>query len=199
VAAVIFGLCCNLTTVYALVTWYPVMLIRVHGWSAGEVGYALGMIGPPAALIGAVGSGWLIARINQAGRADAALLVAIVASIVYGMLLVASGLAADANVSVAIYFVASLCSNSFSAAAYSALAQLAPNELRGRLTAIYTLTIGVVALNLGPLMVGLFSDHVFGANRLDLSFATTVGLDSLLAALILLAGRGPYRRSVGVA
>ncbi|MDB5365075.1 MAG: transporter [Rhodospirillales bacterium] len=199
VAAIILGLCCSLTNVYALIAWYPVMLVRVHGWSPGEVGYALGVIGPPAALVGAVGSGWLIARINQAGRTDAALLVALVASVIYGLFLVASGLVADTNLSIAFYFLASLCSNSFSAAAFSALAQLAPNELRGRLTALYTLMIGIVSLNLGPLMVGLFSDYVFGANRLDLSFAATVGLDSLLAALILLAGRGPYRRSVGVA
>ncbi|GIL38990.1 MFS transporter [Roseiterribacter gracilis] len=197
VASVIIGLCCNLTSVYALIAWYPVVLIRVHGWSQSDAGYALGVIGPPAALVGAIGSGWLIARVNAAGRKDAALLVAIVASVIYGAMLVLSGLVADANLSLVFYFLGSLCSNSFSAAAFSALAQLAPNELRGRLTGLYTLMIGLVSLNLGPVSVGLFSDYVFGEQRLNLSFAATVALDSLLASVILLAGRGPYRRSVG--
>jgi MFS family permease len=197
VASVILGLCCNLTSVYALIAWYPAILVRVHGFSQSEAGYLLGAFGPPAALVGAIGSGWLIARINQGGRKDAALLVAIVASLVYGALLVASGLVGGSTTSLVFYFLASLCSNSFAAAAFSALAQLAPNELRGRLTALYTLMIGIVSLNLGPVSVGLFSDYVFGEQHLNLSFAATVALDSLLAFFILLAGRGPYRRSVG--
>lgn len=194
--ATALGMGLAITSLYALITWYPVVLIRVRGWQPTEVGAVLGLAGPPFALLGSIVSGWLIARVERSGRSDAPLLIAAFGAVACGVLQTAAGLVEDGNLSIGFYAVATLISNVFSTAAFVSVAQLAPGELRGRLTALYTLVIGILSVNLGPMLVGLFSDHVFGATRLDLAFGLTTVLTCAAGAVILFAGRGPYRRSV---
>ncbi len=73
---------------------------------------------------------------------------------------------------------------------------IAPNELRGRLIAMYTLVGGIVGLFIGPAVLGLISDLVFGAARLDLSLATAFALNTAIGATILLVGRKRYIAAV---
>jgi MFS family permease len=197
VGTTMLGLCFAITSLYALITWYPVVLIRVRGWSPTDVGAVLGVAGPPFALAGSICSGWLIAHTQRNGRSDAPLLIGGIGSIACGALQAAAGVVESATASIVFYALATLISNVFSTAALSAMAQLAPGALRGRLTALYTLIVGIVAVNLGPMLVGLFSDFLFGAARLDLAFGLAVMLTCALGTVILLAGRGAYRRSVG--
>ena len=49
-------------------------------------------------------------------------------------------------------------------AAIVSLSDLVPNELRGRMAATYLLTVSIVGAGLGPTVVAMTTDYVFGAD-----------------------------------
>jgi hypothetical protein len=82
-------------------------------------------------------------------------------------------------------------------AAAAGAAEMMPSALRAQGTALYFLGVSLVSGTLGPTAVALVTDRVFGndaALRYSLSIVSAVGMG--LAAAVLSAGLGPYRRAV---
>jgi MFS family permease len=68
---------------------------------------------------------------------------------------------------------------------------LAPATMRGRAMALYLLVVTVLGMGLGPLVIGLLSDHVFASLSASLATVSTAALAA--ASAILLAGRNAVR------
>jgi len=76
-ASLILGAVFNATCIYAVVSWFPTLMIRGDGLAPARVGQLLGTFGTPCGVISCIGSGWLAAWLEKRGRPDASVLVAL--------------------------------------------------------------------------------------------------------------------------
>jgi MFS family permease len=103
----------------------------------------------------------------------------------------------DTTIALGAHVVTSLFAIWAVTAALAGLNQITPNQFRGQITAIYTLFTGLVGVTIGPLMVGLLSDHVFpGPKGLQPSLATMYAVGGIGGVLLLLAARKSYSDAV---
>ena len=75
------------------------------------------------------------------------------------------------------------------ATSVTALLQITPGQFRGQIVALYYMTISLAGV-LGPTMVGILSDAVFGNEKLNLAIATV----PLVFGVLVLPFAGYARR-----
>jgi MFS family permease len=197
-AGLILGAVANVTAIYAMLAWYPSLLIRDYGWTSAEVGGALGAYGVPCGVFSCLSGGWAISWLQKRGRADAPLLVALAGLTWFSIAGIAASLVPSAILSIVCYCLLSLATNYCAVSVLTGLNLITPNELRGQVIAIFTMATGLIALSLGPLAVGFLSDQVFGVEggigkSLAVMFAVTGGLGVMLLA----SARRSFGRAAG--
>jgi len=75
---------------------------------------------------------------------------------------------------------------------------LAPQALRGRVSAVYVLATGLIAMAGGPATVGFITDKVLGDERMvGVSLIATVAVVLVPAAALFALGRPAMRRRMG--
>ena len=194
--AILLGFGLAYTSTIALQLWLPAYFTRVHGWTPSQIGIVLGIAQMLAALSLPV-HGWIVDRFYKAGRKDAPLLWSIISiciAIPCAMLALLSSNPWITVVAFGVYVAFMLATGSMG----PATAQVAtPNALRGRMSAIYVLTTGLIGMSVGPALVGFLTDHVFGSPAAVCGSLVVVVLGMLIpAALLFVAGREPMRRLV---
>ena len=189
------GCALNVMSIYAILGWYPTLFVRVHHWSAPEIGRDIGLFGVPGGITSAFVSGFIIAWLAKRGREDAPVLLALAAAPIFLTLGVASCLIPDANAAFAVFASMAIVTNWASSAVLTGLNQITPATLRGQVVALYTFISGFFALGLGPTSVGMLTEHVFGHDRVDLALALVLAVCSVLGGICLLACRGAFRRA----
>jgi MFS family permease len=196
---VIAGTVLNFTAIYALVAWFPTYLIREHAMSAVEIGRLLGTFGVPCGIVSCLGSGWIAAWLDKRGRADAAVLVALGGVVLFTVAGVAAALAPTALLAVILYCVLSLSTNCAAVSSLTALNRITPNTLRGQVVAIFSLSAGLIAVSIGPLSVGLLSDHVFGAaHGVGKALVVVFVITGVLGFAAFAWARPSYRKLAGL-
>ncbi len=190
------GTVLNVTCIYAQISWLATLVIRVHGWSAAQIGTALAIISP----VGGFSSltvGWAMGWWLRRGRTDAPVLASLTHSIVLLVFAPITALAPSPQFGLVPYIAYNMCSNWSSAAALTGLNQISPNELRGQVSALYTLLTGLISLTLGGFTVGFLNDQVFtGNNGIAPSMAIVFASCSLMAVIVLATGRPAFRAAV---
>jgi MFS family permease len=79
----------------------------------------------------------------------------------------------------------------------ASLADLLPNRMRAVMSALYIATTNIFAATLGPLLVGIFNDHVFqDPAQIALSLRIVVPSACLLAAFTLWKMLPAYRQAI---
>ena len=171
-------------------------MTRVHGVALGEAG----RVTAGAALIGGVllayPCGLLVDSLHRAGRSDGVLLVSALLAVGLASL---AGLAATATVTgvaagawVGLYALLGLPT----VLAGTALPMMTPNNMRAQIMALHLLLMNMLALSLGPLVVAVVTDKVFGRpSAVGNSLACVDVLASGLAAYLLLTGRRAFKSS----
>ncbi|MBP8671440.1 MAG: MFS transporter [Sphingobium sp.] len=182
------------TCTISLQLWLPSYFVRVHGWTPGRIGIVLGIAQISAALSLPV-HGWIVDRFYQRGMRDAHLYWCILSVCLAGPCAVAALLIPNPWMTVilfALYMMFVLSSASMGPAVTQVVT---PQHLRGRVSAIYVLTTGLIAMSVGPAAVGFFTDKIFGDPRaVGLSLIAVI-LGALIPATLLFAwGRGQMRR-----
>jgi MFS family permease len=180
--------------------WYPTLFMRVHGWSAVDVGIRFGLVIMTSGALGVLFGGILATKLIDRGVKDANILVGIIAVLVALPGGLASGFLQDAWLVLAMVFLFQFgCALPFGAAA-AALQDITPNQMRGQVTAIYQFSTNMFGIGLGPTVTALFTDHVFKDGlALGGSIAMTIGISGPVALLLLWVARGTYKRTlVGV-
>jgi MFS family permease len=77
---------------------------------------------------------------------------------------------------------------------YASLQLILPNQVRGQVGALQVFALNMVGLILGPFLPGFFNDYLFkDPLMVGWSLALTVGLASLLSALLFRLTWRPYR------
>lgn len=186
----------NVLMVAAQVGWLPSFFIRVHGWTASEVGTRIGLLAFPFAASSAITAGWLIAWLYRRGRIDAPLFVILGQSLAWGIFGPMMTLTPSATLSL-VFFVCNMAFGVWaSVAALAALSQITPNELRGQIIALYMVAYGLVALTAGGLFVGLLNDHLFtGPAGVGKSLALVDAGAGAGAMLLVVWGLPAFRRA----
>jgi MFS family permease len=145
--------------VFAGVSWLPVLFIRAHGMEMSAAGYLAGSALILGGLIGMLGGGWISDRMGGSPRERLWVCgVASIIGVISGALFPLAGDPVTAGILFVVFFSA-CCAPS--AGAVSALQQIAPNEMRATLSAVYIFFVSIVGMTLGPTATALISDNFF--------------------------------------
>jgi MFS family permease len=186
----------NSISIYALISWFPALLIRLHGWTPSSVGEILGVFSVPAGIFSCVSGGWSVAWL-QKGRVDAPVLVAIGATAWCMIAGIAAALAPSGNLAVVFYCILGLATNNGGIAILTAIMRITPNELRGQVLALLAMSTGLISVTVGPFAVGFLSDHVYGQPLgIGKSMATVFAVAGCLGIFTLLKTRRRFAAAV---
>lgn len=181
--------------IIGFISWVPSFLMRVHDWTAGEVGLGYGLMLLICGAAGAFGGGWIADARQSAGVSDAPLRTAFFAGLIALPFAVAGPLLPSAGLALAGIAVATLLLSAPVGLAAAALQLSVPNRLRAQVTAIYFLVVALIGTGLGPIIVALATDYLFADPRavgrslsLVAAALTPFGLGALFLAF------APFRR-----
>ncbi len=182
------------------VSWFPTLLMRVHGWTPAEVGIRYGSVIMLFGGAGVILGGALAAWLRRKGRTDGNILAGIVAVFIAVPAGIAGGFAPSGwSVLAAVAVFQFGCAMPFGAAA-AALQEVTPNQMRGQVTAIYLFITNLFGIGLGPTLVALATDKLFGD---DLALGSSISLTAVvagpLAVALLYLARKPYRQTLAKA
>ncbi len=193
-ALVMTGGMLTVTCAYALLSWFPTLLMRVHGWTPERTGLLFGFSSNTLGLLSALGSGWVMAALLARGRRDAPILTAMSCAGGYVLLGGVACLAPSGTVSIITVGLICAISGMITASILTALATLTPSRQLGKIVAIYTMLTGIVSMSAGSYLPGLLSDHLFPtAHGIAPALALVLTGASLLALLSLAFGRRLFR------
>ncbi len=195
VAGISFGMACQAMCLYGFVAWTPTFFARVHGWSPGQSGRALGLITIVFGCAGMLAGGAVSDRWRSQGIYDAPLRVAALSAIGGGVLFALAFSIGNLAWTLALIGPALFFNTLPMGASAAALQLIFPNQLRGLVSAIFLLILNLGGLSLGPLLPGVFTDYLFrNPNRIGWSLALSIEIASVLMLAIFLASRRPYRK-----
>ena len=179
--------------VYGALAWAPSVLVRVHGMTPAEAGVALGAVMLFAGPLGVLVSGQVTDRLLRAGRADGPVISALVGVALLAVAIPAFALAPTLPLALAISVALAFAQGYPYGIASAALALVTPSRMRGQVTALYLLVSNLLGLSLGPLLVALLTDRIFGNDRaVGLSLATLPLLTLPVATAALAFLRAPF-------
>lgn len=188
-----FGLAYAATIGFQL--WTPVYLARVHGWEPGRIGPMIGMAQIAAAAMIPL-HGWTVDRLFRRGRQDAHLLWCLATVSCAAPFGVAAFLVSSPWVTVACYWCFMALILSTASMGPAVVQVVTPQHLRGRVSALYVLASGLIAMAGGPAFIGLVTDKVLGDEmKVGLSLVISVFCVLLPAAALFAFGRASMRRA----
>jgi MFS family permease len=193
---IIFGIGLVYSVTIALQLWSPAYLTRVHGWTPGQIGVAMGI----AQLLPALSlplHGWVVDRLFTGGRRDAHLLWCLIALLLAAPFAVAAYLVASPWMTVVLFGCYMTLIHSSSSMGPAATLVVAPPELRGRISAIFVLVTGLIGMALGNFLVGVFTDKVLhDPMKVGTSLILLVIVLLSIAAILFAQGRAGMRALV---
>lgn len=178
---------------YALLTWAPVMFMRSFGWTAPQTGLRFGLVLLICGGLGTIVGGAVAARLHARQIAGAPIVVAGVAIAAYIPFTIASGLATNPWVALALLGPALLFLTAPNGAALQALQEATPGQFRGRASALHYVFTSIVGLTLGPLSVAVFTDHIFADPKsIGLALAIVTALLALPVIVLIFRSRRDF-------
>lgn len=189
------GLTLMAAGVFALNSWVPTFLIRVHEWSPMKVGSVFGVVVLLASASGILTGGALASFLMRRGIAAANLLVPLVAALLAVPLVAVFPAIPDPASSVALLAPALFFSSIPFGCGTAVLPLISPNRIRAQVVAVYLLIANLIGFTCGPTSVGFLTDYVFEDPMMvgrSLSIAPAIFLVS--GALVLSLALLPYRK-----
>lgn len=157
------GNACLVAISYGNMTWVPAVMARQYGWDLPDVGYRFGLVMLFLAPIGVLIGGFLADSLSARGHARALPAVPLLAAGLTLVLLAASFSGGSAWQWFVLTALVQFATSMAVGTGPAAVVKVAPVAVRARLSALYVFTVNIVGLGLGPVLVGLLSDHVFHA------------------------------------
>jgi MFS family permease len=181
----------------AYVFWLPSVFIRTHGWTVGEVSFWYGLILGIGGPIGVTLGGYIGDRLYKNGIKDGHMRAALYGTLLLVPIAVIVPLVPHAGLAMTLMVLHSIGSGMPTAAGPAALMMIAPNQMRGQITAVYWFVISALGLGLGPLSVALLTDKFFGnPASVGYSLATVSAIAGALVSWVLVYNLKHYRASV---
>jgi MFS family permease len=179
--------------------WYPAHMARTFGWSGTEIGLGLGFAYLAGGVVGKLSCGAIVKYLFERGYKDApfrwyaiALLLAVPPGVV--------GLTSDNPwVFLVGFTLLQMLITPLNVVYVASLNLVTPNELRGSGVALFSATVGLVAMSLGAILIAAISEYVYGGNAIGMGLATLFGFCLPLGAFALFAGRAAMAEAVTAA
>ncbi|MGQ0641149.1 MAG: spinster family MFS transporter [Gemmatimonadaceae bacterium] len=185
---------------HGTLAWVPAYFGRVHGWSASQLGLWLGLAYMTCGTLGLFAGGLIAERLEGRGRVDGTLRAAMVGACGALPFAAAGALAPSPWLSLVAYAAYQFFMMMPWGVASAAIQLIAPNEMRGQISALYLFSINIVGLGLGPTIVALLTDGVYGGGAgVRYSLVTVAAVLIPASAIFLGAGLAPFRRAVAQA
>lgn len=182
---------------YSLSSWFPTLLIRNYGLSAGATGLYIGLIYLVLGSAGSICGGLLSERLARRGRSDANLRVV---GLVSAALVVPGVLAPLAGMfwaTVGLLCVLVFLANAFYGSSIAALQLATPNAMRATNSALHLLCNNLIGLSLGAAAVPLINAFFFaGSQNVGPAIALIAVVCCPASALLAFWGLKPYRELI---
>jgi len=192
--AIYVGVGLKITLGYGSSAWIPTYFIRVHHWTATEIGLVYGSFSMISGIAGNFLCGSIANWLARKGHRDAPMLVVLWGYFLAIPLAIIAPLVPSAAFAIFLFQAATFFSN-FHVLAPATLVAITPNQMRGQISAIYVFLANIIGLGLGPTIVATFTDYLFHS---DLAVGYSLSLTSAIlgpsGALILLWGLKSYRK-----
>ena len=185
------------TVGYGLANWGPTAFSAAFSQPIGRIAVGMGAITVVFGSIGMFGAGKISDRLTARGRADAAIVVCIGLAICTGITGTLVQLIHSLTGVWIFIALLNLTLSSYSALAPMAIGLVTPNQMRGRVSALYLLVLNLIGLGFGPVVVPLISDHVLhDPANLRLAMAIVCALCCSSSAVLLWVLRPIYGQRV---
>ncbi|MEO0574804.1 MAG: MFS transporter [Pseudomonadota bacterium] len=167
-------------------------------WGMPSETYALwnGIILLAVGPLTVITAGWVNDKLYAKGYKDAPLRIVIAGA----LLIVPTGILAPlmptahlALVTIVFNTIGIACASS---TGVTGLINITPSEIRGQVVAIYYLTISMAGLLLGPTTAALFSDHVYGNEKLNLALSSVTAMYGIPVLLLIFFALRVYNAEV---
>lgn len=177
--------------------WMATVIARSWGLTPQQIGPYFGGELLILAPLGSWFGGLAVDRLTQRGRRDAAPLVAVWTTIVFIPLVIAAPAVPGLNQMWLTLGVSLLLAACYYPVSASLLAQITPQRLIGKVTAIYLLIFTLLGLGLGPTFVAAVSDNFFtGPQAIGYALGTVSGCLITVALVMALVLLRSFRRIV---
>ncbi len=178
---------------YAVIGWYPAMLMRTYGLTAGDAALGYGGIYLGFGVAGALSVGPLTAALKRRGTSEASVVVCFWAMLIMALPAALGPLAPSTWLCLACFAVAKFCWALTITTAFVAIAEVTPNTLRGLVTSVFMAAMNVTGGAFGAVIVGALSDQVFGPEQIRYALALNAAVFVPIAAGLFFVARKPYR------
>lgn len=182
---------------YGFMSWYVEYMMRSFGVERKVIGLQFGWLFIVFGSLGALVGGWLAGWLRERGVADANLRMVLLVALLWLPAAVAAPLSADPRWALWLAVPSLFFLNAYFGVAIAALQLVTPNPLRAQVSALLLFMTNLLGLGLGPVLVGVFNDHVFGSDlALGKSLALLGALCCPLAAACVALGLPAYREQL---
>lgn len=176
---------------YAILSWAPTFLIRVHEMGYTEIGVKFGLIAGLGGAFGVTAGGVLADRLGARDARWYVWMPAILA-LVSAPLAIPFYLLSDTNLALTAFVPFYVLGNMYVGPLWSLAQGLVPVRMRAVASASLLTVLNIFGLGLGPLLVGMLNDalaETYGAHAIRYSLLAMAGLGALAAPLFLLCAR----------
>lgn len=184
---------------WMFIAWVAEFFIRKHGMAPGEIGTAYGIIALTAGLGGSIAGGRLATAMLRRETPDATLRLCMIGALLMAPVAICMPLLEDQRLALLLLIPLTFFMAWPPGLGIAALQAITPNEIRGRIIALYLVATNFLSFTLGPLLVGVFNDHVFHSEAaIGTTLATVSGFGYPLAALSLFLCLKHFRSALQV-
>jgi MFS family permease len=192
-----FGVAFIIMAVYGWVNWMPAFFVRVHQWDVPTFSIYYGIFGGITGIISAISSGYVTNWLKDRGYQDGAMRTVFIGGLGLTAGTAIAPLMPAPELALTMYVLAGIFANYPPAQALAAIAEMTPNQLRGTVTAVYILVIGIGGAGLGPFAMGWVTDNVFGDPlKINYSMALVTFVMGTIGTLLIAYGLKAFRGSL---
>jgi len=183
--------CCQAVSGYAVLTWGPAFMGRVHQLGATAIGTSFGLIAGIGGALGITVGGFLADRLARRDPRWHAWLPAAVSLLAFPFA-VPFYLATETRTALASFALFYLINNMYVGSLWSLAQGLVPVRVRAVASAALLAILNLVGQGLGPLFVGRMNDALapaYGPQAIRWSLLATAAIGACAAPLFLLCAR----------
>ena len=192
-----FGVAFIIMAVYGWVNWMPTFFARIHEWSVAQFSIYYGIFGGITGIISAISSGFVANWFKKKGFKDGTLRTVMFGGVGLTLGTSIAPLMPSPEMALAFYVIAGVFANWPPAQALASIAEMTPNQMRGFVTSIYILVIGIGGAGLGPFAMGWVTDNVFGDKQaIHYSMALVTFVMGTIGTFLIWYGLKAFRGSL---
>lgn len=181
---------------YGSGAWIPSFFIRRHGWTQGEVAWTYGWIVAIAGTLGIVAGGRIADWLAQRGYRDSKMRMGLIAAVIWAPFGMSFPLVESPTLAVFMLIGGTFTASMPFGVAPAAIQEMMPNTMRGQASALYLFVVNFIGLAIGPTVLALISDYVFGVENLHLSLFWVATIAHAISAIFLFMGLKPFVESL---